>query len=366
VSSPSPPFIGGLCRHFGTCGGCATQDLPYPEEVLLKEARLREILGHDIRLRPSLREYFYRTRMDFVCTGDRLGLRPRGSPGGVVDLEECRLISPRAFEAVCRVRETARRHKIPFYSSRSDRGYLRYVTVREAPRAGELMLVFLTRTDEPLIRPVLEEAQALSDAVVWSVSNRRADVSFGMIREFRKRAWIEESIGPFRFRFGPNSFFQQNPWSVEKLYEHVAEKARGRTTDLFCGVGGIALFASRTASHVIGIDLNEESIAFAEQNALRNGSANISFFIGSAGKFLTDHDCDTLLLDPPRAGIGARHIRKIVSRRPARVIYVSCEPRTLARELPLFGGYELEDLAGFDLFPRTTHVEVVATLGRVG
>ena len=348
------------CKHFGLCGGCATQDVPYAEELRRKEAALRDLLGRDVAVAASPREFFYRTRMDYVYAWGKLGQRKLGDPNGVLDIDECLLVSPRAFEAVLRVKQAIHRHDIRAYSYVSKKGYLRYVTVREAPRHGQLMLIFLTNGSDPAVRALLDEAEAWAESVVWSVTERRADLSMGDVLEWRGRDWIEERIGDVRYRFGPNSFFQNNPWQTEALYRHVAARARGDVADLYCGVGGFALFVDGAAA---GVDSNAEGIAFARKNAELNGK-DVRFEAGDAGAFLERHRCDTLIVDPPRVGLGLRTVRQAVRAAPARILYVSCNARALAGELPQFEGYRVTDLQGFDLFPKTPHVEVVATLDR--
>ncbi|MHC4548196.1 MAG: 23S rRNA (uracil(1939)-C(5))-methyltransferase RlmD [Planctomycetota bacterium] len=351
------------CRHFGSCGGCATQDVPYAEEIRRKEAALRELFGRAVPVGPSPREFHYRTRMDYVYAWGKLGLRKRGDPRGVLDLDECLLVSARAFETVLKVKEAIHRHDLRSYSYVAKKGYLRYVTVREAPVAGQLMLIFLTNGPDPAVRVLLEEAEAWAEAVVWSVTERRADLSSGEVKEHRGRDWIEERIGDVRYRFGANSFFQANPWQTEALYRHVSARVQGRTTDLFCGVGGFALFVAPHAADVNGVDHSEEAIAFARQNAELNGRA-VRFEAQDARAFLREHRCDTLILDPPRAGLGLKCLRQVLRAAPARILYVSCNPKLLAAELPQFEGYVVQELQGFDLFPKTPHVEVVATLVR--
>jgi 23S rRNA (uracil-5-)-methyltransferase RumA len=348
------------CKHFGFCGGCATQDLSYAEELRRKEAALRELLGRDVPVTPSPREFHYRTRMDYVYAWGKLGQRKLGDPNGVLDLDECLLVSPRGFETVLRVKEAIHRFDIRAYSYVSKKGYLRYVTVREAPRHGELMLIFLTNGSDPAVRVLLDEAEAWAESVVWSVTERRADLSTGEVLEWRGRDWIEERIGDVRYRFGPNSFFQNNPWQTEALYRHVARNVHGTVIDLFCGVGGFALFVDGAAA---GVDSNAEGIAFARKNAELNGK-DVRFEAGDAGAFLEQHRCDTLIVDPPRVGLGLKTLRQVVRAAPARIVYVSCNSRALAGELPQFEGYRVTGLAGFDLFPKTNHVEVVAILDR--
>lgn len=350
-----------ICRHFGICGGCATQDLPYAEEVLRKEAALAEALGRAVTVVPSPREYHYRTRMDYVFAWHKLGLRKRGDPMGVLDLEECLLVTADAWAAVLRAKEAAKRLGIRSYAYTAHRGYLRYITVREAPVSGERMLVFLTNGRDPAVRALLDEAEAWATSVVWAASDRPADVSTGDVVETRGRGWIEEHVGSLRLRFGANSFFQPNPWQTERLYAHVAERVEGDVLDLFCGVGGFALSVAPRAASVTGVDTSEEAIGFARANADLNGIM-ARFETGDAAEFL--RSCDTVIVDPPRGGLGGRAIHGILRAAPKRILYVSCNAKALATEMPMFLGYEATELAGFDLFPRTPHVEVVATLDR--
>jgi len=354
-----------VCKHYGICGGCTTQDLPYAEEVRDKQRGLEELLGQSVEVVASSREYGYRTRMDYVFAWGKLGLRKRGDPRGVLDLEECHLPDAEAFACVLRVKEALHRLSIRSYSYLRGRGYLRYVTLRCAPVSGQRLLVFLTNGNDPAIRPLLEEARDWANGVAWSVSTRRADVSVGEVIETSGRTWIEEEVGNLRLRFGATSFFQANPWQTARLYDHVGSRARGRTLDLFCGVGGLALSAAGSAAEVRGVDSNREAIEHARANASANGLDRVRFECGDARGFLDDLECDTLILDPPRAGCGYRNLPKIVRAAPSRVIYVSCNPRVFATERAWFREYEMSDLRAFDLFPRTPHVELVATFDRV-
>jgi len=354
-----------VCKHFGDCGGCSFQDRPYAEELREKGRNLKALLGREVEVVASPRELGYRTRMDYVFAWGKLGLRKRGDPRGVLDLEECHLPDPEAFACILRVKEALHRLRIESYSYLRHKGYLRYVTLRCAPVSGQRLLVFLTNGDDPALDPLLQEARSWADGVAWAISTRRADVSAGEVIETAGRTWIEEEVGNLRLRFGATSFFQANPWQTARLYEHVGARARGRTVDLFCGVGGLALSAAAGAEEVTGLDSNEEAIAHARANARCNGIEKVRFESGDARGFLDGLTCDTLILDPPRGGCGYRNLPKIVRAAPSRVIYVSCNPKLFATERAWFRDYDLTDLRAFDLFPRTPHVELVATFDRV-
>jgi tRNA/tmRNA/rRNA uracil-C5-methylase (TrmA/RlmC/RlmD family) len=334
--------------------------VPYADEVARKAVALSELFGREVEVAPSPREYGYRTRMDYVFAWHKLGLRKKGDPRGILDLEECLL--PERFDLVLKAKEAIHRLGLKSYNYTRHKGYLRYVTLRVAPVSGQTMLIFLTNGRDDAIRPLLDEAAAWADAVVWAVSERRADVSHGEVREHRNRLWIEERIGDVTLRFGPTSFFQANPWQTERLYAHAAERVQGVVADVCCGVGGLALFAARHAERVVGVDNSAEGIAYAEHNAAANGIANVEFRVGDQQDFLREHACDTVILDPPRAGVGFKSARLVAAAAPARIVYVSCNPKVLAKELAHFRGYEVKELAGFDLFPRTPHCELVAVL----
>lgn len=338
--------------------------MTYADELSMKSRQLTERFGREVRVRPSPSRHGYRSRMDFVCAMDRIGLRQRGASTQVVELEVCHLLPVRAWEAVRRAREAVRRAGLTFYSYRRHEGRLRYVSVRAAPVDGGVMLILLTHGREPSIAPLLDELAGAADSVVWASTDRRADINLGDIVDVRGSGWIEERIAELRLRFGPNSFFQANTPLAGELAQFVADRCEGRTTDLFCGVGLMALAAARRAEHVVGIELVEEAIRFADVNARLNGVGNARFFVGDARRFIEEHRCDVLVLDPPRAGLGPKFVRKVVRAAPPRIVYVSCNPSALAAELPGFDGYRLTELEGFDLFPMTPHVEAVAVLQR--
>ncbi len=353
-----------ICRHFGECGGCASQDVDYADEVRAKAAALQERFGVAVPVIPSPVEFGYRTRMDYVYGWGKLGLRRKGDGRMVLPLDECLLPSPRAFEAVRQVREMLQRFDIWSYQYLRHRGYLRYVSVRVAPRRDELMLVFLTNGFGDAIKPVLDEATGLADAVVWCVTERSADLSHGEVHAHKKRDWIEEDIDGITLRFGAQSFFQGNPWLIGDLYRWVAARATGRVVDLCCGVGGFSLFLNDDCE-VLGIDNNPEAIEYARHNAQVNGRENTTFEVADQRQFLKHVEgCDTLIVDPPRSGLGDKSVRRIAALDIPRVIYVSCNPKVLKIELQFFRGYKPTEWQAFDLFPKTPHVETVVVLER--
>lgn len=313
---------------------------------------------------PSPREYGYRTRMDYVYGWGKLGLRKKGDGRSVLMLDECHLIPERAFEAVLKVRAEIQRLDVRSYQYTNHRGYLRYVSLRAAPERDELLLNFLTNGTDPAIRPVLEAAREWADAVVWSTTERTADVSVGDTLESFPRDWIEEQVGPHLLRFGAHSFFQSNPWVTAAMYEDVAQRVQGRVLDMCCGVGGFSIWLGARGIEVVGVDSNEEGLAYARHNAEVNEARTATFVAADLRKFDAWAGYDSLILDPPRAGLGPKVVRRIARNAPPRIVYISCNPKVLAGELAHFAGYEPSDWRAYDLFPQTPHCEVVVTLTR--
>jgi 23S rRNA (uracil-5-)-methyltransferase RumA len=359
------------CPYFGQCGGCLYQDAPYSLQVEAKSAWLSELFGLRVETIPSPVKYGYRNRMDFVHAFGKLGLRQAGSHKWVVDIERCALMSEPANRLLARVRELLIQHDIPCYNYLRHEGYLRYAVLRSTS-LGETMVNFITATEEPRIEPVIEALAGEADSIHWSIQDRVADVSFGQILKSYHRPAIRERIGETHFLLGPNTFFQNNPYLIGAVSERLSDFSRGRVLDLYCGVGCLGSAAATVADAVLGVDCIEDSIALARENAHLNRLANIAFEPMDAGVWLKEwrHETqgafDTIIADPPREGLTPKVIPDLLKLQAPRLAYVSCNPGALKQDLALLTGpYRLESLMGFDLFPQTPHVEVVALLRRV-
>jgi len=396
-SSPEEPregtsSIAPRCRHFGVCGGCAAQDVPYPEQLARKEKALRELLGAACgdALRPFVpapSPWFYRNKMEFAFGFDRgalaLGLRQRGRFYGVVDLTECFIMSEAVAPVLASARAWGAAHGFPAYHLRRHEGFLRYVVMREGKRTGHRLVTLVTAPppDESSFIPALEELGASLrphgvTSFLWSVTDRKADLAVGEIkRVVFGEPGFEEVLGGIRFKLSPHAFFQPNVEGMDLLIVRAGEflgKGWDMLVDLYCGVGGLTLpLASRT-KRAIGVESEEAATVDARRNAELNGLSKCLFVADDALSFLRRFsnysflaDRWAVVLDPPRGGMHPRMPGQLLRVAPPVIVYVSCNPKMLASDLSvLTGAYRVEEAVPYDFFPHTPHVEVLTRLVR--
>lgn len=370
------------CPHFGECGGCEYQDVPYPVQVEAKAATLRvlaERLGmaehlplERMRVVESPRPLRYRQRMDYVCAFGKSGLRRRRSHKWVVPLETCHLIGERAFAAFRRAEVLAREAGMEDYNYLAHRGELRYVVVRQT-RSGSVLLSFVTKTDgvrevvDGFARTLLEEGDA--DSVHWLWQPGLADLSFGTPMAHWGAATIPESYLGMRFRIGPNTFFQANPDVAELAYAeirgHVRAHRPDRLLDLYSGTGVIAMLCAGEAGTVCGVETVPDNLALAETNRAENGCANVTMIEAEAERYLADPGevPDYLVVNPPRVGLEEAACRRILALRPRGISYMSCNPVTLLHDLRIWvESFHVDTVTLYDMFPQTHHWETVVSL----
>jgi 23S rRNA (uracil-5-)-methyltransferase RumA len=356
------------CSHFGECGGCALQDVPYEEQVKAKETALRELLGRDIEVVPAPDSYGYRHRMDYIVAFGKVGLRKKGDGKTVIDLDECPIAPERVGNVMVQAKAWIDELDVRGYNIVTNRGDLRYLTFRHAYGTDQLMVIAVTASEESSVEPLLEKLQAVADSVVWSIQPRTGDTSVGEVHRIYGRETIEASIRGRVFEISPNAFFQNNLMLVDALFEKVAEHVRGFTLDLFCGMGAIGLSVSDKIDKLVGVEVFEENIRLAKRAAERNG-IEAEFIHDNANHFLAFYEGevpDAVVIDPPRSGLAPKLIRKLNRLGARRIVYVSCNPKTFKMDLEQFEGYEWVDALGYDMFPQTPHVEMVNLLERTG
>ncbi|MBI3944464.1 MAG: 23S rRNA (uracil(1939)-C(5))-methyltransferase RlmD [Armatimonadetes bacterium] len=406
IEAPSPSRVGPACGHFGECGGCAWQDIAYPAQLPLKEAVLRANLPEvpAASIRPILgmdAPWFYRNKMEFTFgTGDGgretggscpgvsfpiLGLHRRGRYWDVVDIHDCRLMSPLANEIVAAVRDRARAHAWVPYHKRTHAGEARFLALREGKRTGEWLVNLVSRSDalpgvEALARALAAGFPAIA-AFYWTISPEKGDA----IKAHREtlvlgKPRIRDILDGIEFLIGPGTFFQTNTAQAERLCQVIADlrQAAGHAPapvvlDLYCGVGTFALSTARRcpSARVFGVELVPESVAAAQENARRNGIANAEFLAGDVGKRLPEAvqaagRPDLVIVDPPRAGLAPRVASDLAALAPAQILYVSCNPAALGRDSALLTaqGYSVAAVQPVDMFPHTRHIEAVMSLVR--
>ncbi len=377
------------CPHFGPCGGCAWQHVAYAAQARAKEAIVRDSLAHLDGIAgavvhpivPAPAPWYYRNKMEFSFHPDGvLGLHRRGEWNRIVPIEACFLQSPESVTLVDAVRAFARRNGLAPYDPRTHAGFLRSLVIREARGTGDRLVGLLTSpgpftASAAFVEEVVGVVPGVTGIVRGIVMATSDGAPPAVVEDLYGRSALEEQVVGLRFRIGLDTFFQTNTAQAARMIEHVVERAQplasARVVDLYCGVGTFALPLARGGGRVVGIELLPASVDAASANAALNGLDGVEFIAGDARLMLPSvvaaHGApDLLVLDPPRAGAGGKVMRKIGRTGARRIIYVSCNPTTLAldlKELMPFG-YYLVDVQPFDLFPQTHHVEAIAVLER--
>ncbi|MBP1737190.1 MAG: rRNA ((1939)-C(5))-methyltransferase RlmD [Oscillospiraceae bacterium] len=391
VISPSPSRLAPDCPHYGVCGGCQFRHMSYAEELEAKRARvedaLRRVGGLDIRVehiaggRDILR---YRNKVQFPVgqgfDGVSVGFyRPRSHQ--VVDIPDC-LLQPEAA-ARCRraVKDWMERYSVPSYQEGTGKGLIRHLYIRFNSNGGILCCLFVNGKklphEEELIA-VLRAAEPELLGIVLGVNTKQSNVILGeTYRTLWGRDYLEDTLCGLTFRLSVPSFYQVNHAQTEVLYQKAIELAQltGEETvlDLYCGIGTISLCLAQKAKQVIGAEVVPEAVEDAKQNAVRNGITNVRFLCADAGeaaKSLAAEGIspDVIVVDPPRKGISPQVIDAIAQMNPARLVYVSCDPATLARDAARLAekGYSLSCATSVDMFPRTAHVETIIMMTKCG
>ncbi len=391
IVEPSPDRVDPPCPVFHRCGGCQLQHLA-PEAAL--EARRRRVeealrrigrLG-DVPVLPTLamaEPWRYRNKALFPLgmTGKTVIAGPyeRGSHR-IVDVGDCLIQTPLANRILADVKRLLTRHRVPIYDERTHRGTARHVLVRTSRSTGEAMVVLVTRTDDMSAERAF--ARELMEAVpgtasVWrNINPDRTNVILGpRVVHLAGRPVLEDRLLDLVFEISPLSFFQVNTEGAEALGRLVLAAAapvpESLVVDAYCGTGTLTLLLARAAARAIGLEVASEAVADARRNAGRNGIANAEFRCGAAEDLLPELAAaglrpDVVVLDPPRRGCDERVLAATASLGPARLVYVSCDPATLARDLSRLTelGFQAREVRPIDMFPQTTHVESVALLVR--
>jgi 23S rRNA (uracil1939-C5)-methyltransferase len=382
-----------VCSHFGFCGGCTWQNLKYEEQLKFKAKQVKQSLKHiagfeDPPVQNALGsedEFYYRNKMEYTFSPHPekkliLGLHPRKRFDMVFDLKECLLQSKTANKIVDFAREFARDKNLSAYNRKDQSGLLRYLMIREGKNTDMTMVNLVTyKGDFPAAKEFSDGLFSNFPSVksiVRNINPKLAQIARGETEEvLGGERVITERLGEFTFEISSNSFFQTNSRQAEKLYGVILDmadmKGDEEVLDLYCGNGTISIFLSSIVKKIIGVETVEEAVQNAKRNAELNEVNNCEFIRGETKKVLKDFELENrvphlVVIDPPRAGLHPRGIKSLLSLRPPKIIYVSCNPTTLARDLRIFceQDYRLENVQPVDMFPHTFHIESVAKLTR--
>ena len=393
------------CKHFGPCGGCTYQTLPYEAQLVLKANQVKRIIDNVCKdykfegIKRSPLQWGYRNKMEFSF-GDAvkngplsLGLHKKGSFHDIVTTSECKIVNSDYNEILTCVLDYFTELGITFYKKLSHVGYLRHLLIRRGSKTGEILVNLITSTQwetaYPEEREVISEEQALkeltnqllrlklngtlvgflhtyNDSQADVVKSDHTDILYG-------QDFFFEELLDLKFKISTFSFFQTNSEGAEVLYkkarDYVGETKDKLIFDLYSGTGTIAQLLSPVAKKVIGVEIVEEAVVAAKENVALNGLDNCEFIAGDVLKVIDDikEKPDLIVLDPPRDGIHPKALNKIIDYGVDRIVYISCKPTSLARDLIVLQerGYKVERVCAVDMFPGTVHVETVCCLQRV-
>jgi 23S rRNA (uracil1939-C5)-methyltransferase len=392
VLQPSPDRVAQECLIYDTCGGCQLQSLKYDAQLRFKQkavadaiqriGRLEDVKVHPIV--PAASPYSYRNRAQFpvgVCGKDIImGFFRKGSHI-ISDVSECNIQHPLINETFSVVKSLLRDYGVSAYDEVSHTGLLRHVVIRVAVHTQEVMVIFVTSEHEfPDIEMLSEKLVRLVPnvkSVIQNVNPKKTNVILGRENQLiLGRDFILERIAHLQFKISPLSFVQVNPEQTEVLYNvvknYVGLSGQETVIDAFCGIGTISLFLAGLAKHVYGIEIVPDAIKDATENAKLNNITNAHFICGDVEEVLPQLSAkgvtpDIIVLDPPRSGCSESSLKTIASMVPASIVYVSCNPSTLARDMAVLSqlGYETSEVQPVDMFPQTSHVECVVLMSRV-
>lgn len=415
VTEKSPLETGRTCSLFGLCGGCTYLSLPYEEQLKVKEEQVKRLLDSVLNkqeeawifegIKGSPKAYEYRNKMEFSF-GDEykdgplaLGMHKRGSFYDIVTVADCEIVDADYRLILQSVRDYFARAKVSFFHRMSHEGYLRHLLVRKASRTGEILVALVTTSQDPWQGETAVEGSLDADALITGfkdlllsleqdgklvgkfagilhiTNDSIADVVQSDHTEllYGQEYFYEELLG-LKFKISTFSFFQTNSYSAEVLYrtarDYVGDLGGSDKTvfDLYSGTGTIAQLMAPAAGKVIGVEIVEEAVEAAKKNAAANGLDNCEFIAGDVLKVLdeVEEKPDMIILDPPRDGIHPKALPKIIKYAVDHIVYISCKPTSLVRDLEVFleNGYRVDKAVAVDQFPWTANVETVVLLSR--
>lgn len=411
VIYPSPDRVAPRCIHFGSCGGCLWQHLPYEKQLLIKQSQIQKLfetyIEPHVKLHPivaCLPPWQYRNKMEFSFSNDKLsnqylGLILQGSRGKVFNVQECHLASPWVLDALHAVQQWWQESELNAYHLGKNTGSLRTLIVREGVRTGD-RLVMLTVSGNPdfalnkghlqsFVASIRQAIEPIHSDQRLSIFLRIQQIAKGHPTNFYEMVLygpdhIKEVLNiqdqeneppyPLMFQISPSAFFQPNTHQAERLYSRALQMIKiprnAIVYDLYCGTGTLGICTAKQAKEVLGIELSPESVVDARENIKRNRLSNIDIRQGDVGRVLSQLLAenlprpDVVMVDPPRVGLDSRAIQHILEIKAPKLLYISCNPVTQSANLEglIKGGYRLEEIQPVDQFPQTAHVENIIVL----
>ncbi len=374
------------CPLYKKCGGCQIHNLPYDRQLSFKQVKVIKLLGryhHANEIIGMEYPYHYRNKVQAAFSerkGEIISGVYQSSTHNIVPVDSCLIEDEKADEIIVTIRKLLKSFKMKPFNDITMKGFLRHVLIKRGFLSGQIMVVLVTSVidfpkESQFVNALLSRHPEIT-TVVQNVNNKRTSLVLGEeSRVLFGDGYIEEELCGFTFRISPKAFYQINPTQTEVLYnkamEFAALQGTERVLDVYCGTGTIGIIASKNAKEVIGVELNKDAVKDAVTNAKLNGVQNIKFYEDDAGKFMvkaanSGERFDVVIMDPPRAGASLDFLKSLVILAPEKVVYISCNPETQARDLSYLTrkGYKVRRIQPVDMFPHTEHVETVALLSR--
>lgn len=375
------------CKITKKCGGCQFQGMAYQEQLKRKQKQEEKLLGRFCKVNPIIgmdQPYYYRNKVHAVFDRDRKGNIISGTyregTHQVVAVEDCLIEDEKSQEIIRTIRGMLESFKMKTYDEDTGYGLLRHVLVRRGFTTGEIMVVLvlgspILPSKNNFVKALRKEHPEIT-TVVLNVNDKKTSMVLGeKEKTIYGPGYIRDVLCGCTFRISPKSFYQVNPVQTEVLYQTAIRFAdlSGKETviDAYCGIGTIGLIAAKHAKKVIGVELNQDAVRDARMNAKENSITNVRIYQGDAGRFMVEmaeekQKADVVFMDPPRAGSDERFLSSVVRLAPKKVVYVSCNPQTLARDLKYLvkQGYEVRKIQPVDMFPFCDHCETVCFLTR--
>lgn len=379
--------LGNGCPLYKKCGGCQLQNMTYSEQLSFKQAKVIKLLGkycHVDEIIGMKNPCHYRNKVQAAFGTTRGGKIVCGvyqsSSHRIVDVKNCRLEDKKSDEIIQTIKKLIEKFNISPYNEDTHKGFLRHVLVKRGFSTNEIMVVLVAgspvfKSKKEFVKKLLEIHPEIT-TVILNINNKNTSLVLGENEKILfGDGYIKDVLCGCQFRISAKSFYQVNPVQTEKLYNLAMDyaKLKGNETvlDAYCGIGTIGIVAAQKAKNVIGVELNPDAVHDAIVNAKINKTKNIYFYNKDAGEFMLDmaskkEKVDVVFMDPPRAGSDKKFLTSLVTLRPERVVYVSCNPETLSRDLALLVrvGYKVKKITPVDMFPHTGHVETVCLMSR--
>lgn len=376
------------CPYSKKCGGCQYQGIAYEEQLVKKQDKVKKLLKKYGKIQPILgmeNPYHYRNKVHAVYKHQRNGEVISGiyeeGTHKVVPVEECQIENQEADRVILTIRKLAKSFKIKIYNEDTGYGLLRHVLIRTGHKTGEMLVALVVSSPifpskNNFVKALRKEHPSIT-TVVLNINDKKTSMVLGERNIILYgKGYIEDELCGCRFRISTNSFCQINPVQTEKLYKKAIELAgltgKERVVDAYCGIGTIGLIAASNAGEIIGVELNRDAVRDAIGNAKRNHIGNAHFYQGDAGEFLVSmaqrgEKVDVVFMDPPRAGSSEEFLNALTVIKPKKVVYVSCNAETQARDLGYLTGkgYRVDGIYPVDMFPFSEHVECVVLMSRV-